>query len=327
MMGAFLLGLALSSSAGGGPAPATLDVAIARPTRDEKAPTSFDLRVTWPKGASPDAPLTELASKCAPALTLPDGSAPKLEMIVSSTSADGFVARVAYAAREAPGPSIWRITVRCPGIDSGPAQPFGVFGTPPNAHLVIAFGAKARGEAESWLEAQGLTGVPSHDPFPLIVESQWVLGLNPGFFVVVLAASDDPSVASQLARELNAHGVSGSYVKAAWWPAPEPLRLLVVDEVADENLVVPSSDRNEIFIVQEKMPIGSRAAVRGRSMVWADGRAVIPFTRTPAGGEAFEVVVSAAQTSCDAKPARIRFEENKRVQRLKKLALVCVQGG
>jgi hypothetical protein len=199
----------------------------------------------------------------------------------------------------------------------------------PNAHFIIAFGAKTRAEAEEWMvkRARERT-IPSReaDGFPRVLDSSTVKGMNPGFFIVVLGVSDDAAIAQTIAKELKAHGGDGTYVKAAFWDAPEPLRVLLIDEVVDDGGIVPEHvEYLEIFMMEDGPYDPTN--VRGRHTIWFDKRAMLIFTRSAKAPPKFALAVSAQQTQCDEKPAQRMFTfEDKRVQRIKRYAISCFQG-
>lgn len=322
------LALVLGLSSDGDPEPRRLTLSVARPARSAENLVSFDLEVRWPSEVKVTAAqVTALAPKCVTTLTLPDGTTPKLTVKPTSTAPQAFVAHVEYAAVEPAGPAEWALAVTCPELDSGPQpQRFGVFGAPPNAWVVIAWGAKTEADAIAWLEEkQRGIGATTWNRFPKVVDSQWVLGLTPGFFIVVLAVSDSEEVAKTLAKAMTDHDGAGTYVKRAWWNGPLDARLLVVDKVEDSERVVPSaSDGNEIFLIQK--PYENPAHVRGRSRVWDDLSAVIVWSRMAGGIDEGELAVSAPQTSCEERPRLIKLDPAKRVQHVKKLSMRCVQG-
>jgi hypothetical protein len=314
MLWTSLLAAAVLAVAGDGdPEARALVLAVSSPSE-----TGFDLKVQWPSLVKkPGEP------KCTTTLTLPDGTKPALDSKVTSSGPDFFIAHLTAALKAEP--AVWSLSVSCPGLDSG-AQPFGVFGTPTNAFMIIPFGAKTREEAETWLsQHQDAHAVPTRGLWPRVLESQWVLGMTPGFFVVGLGAADDKSVADTLAKELNRHDITGTYVKQVWWPQPEPLRLLVVDAVVDSNKVLSTTDWNEIYVMQEGVPHdGSSAHVR--SAVWFDGKAVLLFSCVPTGANTFGLYVSAPQTDCKEKQPSLSVEDDKKVQHLKRFFVSCVQG-
>lgn len=328
LMNGQLLALVLALVGDGDPEPRQLTLSLARPNRSAENLVSFDLEVRWPSAVKvTPAQLATVAPRCVTTLTLPDGTKPKLTTTVTATAPQAFVAHVEYPGVEAAGPAEWALTVTCPDLDSGPQpQRFGVFGAPANAWLVIASGAKTEAEAVAWLaEKQRGIGATTWNTFPKVVDSQWVLGLTPGFFIVVLAATDSEAVAKTLAKAMTDHDGAGTYVKKAWWTGPLDARLLVVEQVIDSERVVPDAvDGNEIFLMQK--PYDNPAHVRGRSRVWSDGSAVLVYSRMAGGTDQGQLAISAPQTSCEEEPRVIRLEPSKRVQHVKKLSVKCVQG-
>jgi hypothetical protein len=200
---------------------------------------------------------------------------------------------------------------------------------PPNAHFIIAYGAKTRVDAEQWMATKlHEYALPNReeDGYPRVIDSSTVQGMNPGFFIVVLGVSDDAAVAQTIAKEMKAHGGDGTYVKAATWPTPEQLRVLLIDEVSDDGGIVPEHvEYLEIFMMEDA-PY-DKSNVRGRHTIWPDKRAMIVFTRSTKVPPRFTLAVHAQQTQCDEKPLQRMFTfEEKRVQRIKRLAISCFQG-
>lgn len=100
----------------------------------------------------------------------------------------------------------------------------------PNAWLVIADGATDPAGGQAKLDAYVAAGHPAPAGWPRLVDSATVEGLNPGFHITAVAAAPRQDAADALVAELKARGV-GAYARHVAWPDPQPLHLLVIDNL------------------------------------------------------------------------------------------------
>jgi hypothetical protein len=186
------------------------------------------------------------------------------------------------------------------------------------AYMVIATGAKTQAEADSGRAKYRASGLPWYrvasrayslgcneacraPEFPMVVASDTVKGLNPGFWIVVAMVTEHKEVADTLNTFLHGSGLS-SYVRPVEVPQVADVKLLIVDHGPLDRAGVGSDFsggmladfevalRGLTVVASQGCP-GNRAGCgyvsleRGGSLFSKRKRAVVPYVLSPDEGD------------------------------------------
>jgi len=153
-----------------------------------------------------------------------------------------------------------------------------------DAWMVIAAGSKDQVEGQSLLAAYRAAGGPSHGDYPMLVSSDTVEGLNPGFWIVVSAAPTDKTVAGGLRnhlRELNLAGLDtgGAYIKPVRLPFPEDIALSAILPPAWRTIIIWQTEYEVTedwgFFTDDVQRAGQAVGI---PTIWAGDDLVVPIT-------------------------------------------------
>jgi Tol biopolymer transport system component len=205
------------------------------------------------------------------------------DRLVASGSFDGSIRLWTLAEhRRAAPPATPPAAVSKPGLQPG--------------FMVIADGGATRDEGEAKLAAYEQSGYPANGKYPRLVDSSTVVGLKPGFWIVVAGVARDEAVAKALDAFLRHRGL-GSYVRMVEVEAPDDLRLLVVgrSQVACQEEGYPKlKGRTRSLQLLSEEPChgecgGSGAEPFSSSRVGKGGRVALLYTadQVPADGRLF----------------------------------------
>lgn len=194
-------------------------------------------------------------------------------------------------------PRVPSVRMDCAGVHNARGDRFALFGPPATAHVVIAGGAKKAAGAERSLADYRKRGLPQHDDFPKVLDSTFVQGLNPGFFIVAVGLPEDAKVASLLVDFIEGSG-GKAYSKPVWVAQPENLQAVRIERVSppqgegDLDLGVAGLVQDAGSDWKRLRKLGVKS-LRGEARPAKDGSLVIPFTFDDRlqrqGGVGFEI--------------------------------------
>lgn len=200
------------------------------------------------------------------------------------------------------------------------------------AYMVIAGGDKDKDAAEIKLKQYKNKLYPYHGEYPKLLNSSDILGLNPGYWIVVAAVSQDKDVAEELNRFLRILG-GDAYVRKVKVKDPEDLRLFVIgaSEAISEDM--PARGQTAYFKLRERSESQVFAPERGLSVCAEDGYTVIPYTTQWQGSElhlicdaveSFHKKWRSARSAAVCNPRNWRFENtNKRILKVQRVDCFC----